>query len=83
MDYSAVNVVVIPINVVQTDEAGKYVYVLVKSSNGKATAQKRNINIGEVYGSNVEVKTGLSAGEQLITDGYQSIYEGQTIATSL
>jgi membrane fusion protein, multidrug efflux system len=83
LDYSAVNVVVIPINVVQTDEAGKYVYVLVKSSNGKATAQKRNINIGEVYGSNVEVKTGLSAGEQLITDGYQSIYEGQTIATSL
>jgi membrane fusion protein, multidrug efflux system len=83
MDYGAANVVVIPINVVQTDEAGKYVYVLVKSSNGKATAQKRNINIGEVYGSNVEIKTGLSVGEQLITDGYQSIYEGQTIATAL
>jgi membrane fusion protein, multidrug efflux system len=83
LDYSAANVVVIPINVVQTDEAGKYVYVLVKSSNGKATAQKRNINIGEVYGDNVEIKTGLSAGEQLITDGYQTIYEGQTIATSL
>jgi membrane fusion protein, multidrug efflux system len=83
MDYSAANAVVIPINVVQTDEAGKYVYVLVKSSNGKATAQKRNINIGEVYGSSVEVKTGLGIGEQLITDGYQNLYEGQGIATEV
>jgi membrane fusion protein, multidrug efflux system len=83
MDYRAANAVVIPINVVQTDEAGKYVYVLVKSSNGKATAQKRNINIGEVYGSNVEVKTGLSGGEQLITDGYQNLYEGQGIVTEV
>ncbi len=83
MDYSAPNAVVIPINVVQSDEAGKYVYVLVKSSNGKATAQKRNINIGEVYGSNVEVKTGLVAGEQLITEGYQNLYENQAISTSL
>jgi membrane fusion protein, multidrug efflux system len=83
MDYSAANVVVIPINVVQTDEAGKYVYVLAKSSNGKATAQKRNVNIGEVYGSSVEIKTGLSGGEQLITDGYQNLYEGQSIATEV
>jgi membrane fusion protein, multidrug efflux system len=83
IDYSAANAVVIPINVVQTDEAGKYVYVLVKSSNGKATAQKRNINIGEVYGSNVEVKTGLGAGEQLITEGFQNLYENQAVTTSL
>jgi membrane fusion protein, multidrug efflux system len=83
MDYSAANAVVIPVNVVQTDEAGKYVYVLVKSSNGKATAQKRNINIGEVYGSNVEVKTGLAAGEQLITEGFQNLYENQAVSTTL
>ncbi len=82
MDYSASNVVVIPVNVVQSDEAGKYVYVLDKSSNGKTFAKKKAINIGEVYGSNVEVKTGLAAGEQLITDGYQNLYEGQIISNS-
>jgi membrane fusion protein, multidrug efflux system len=83
MDYSAANVVVIPINVVQTDEAGKYVYVLEKLSNGKSVAKKKNINIGEIYGSNVEVKTGLNEGEQLIVDGYQSLYENQSISTTL
>ena len=83
VDYAAPNVIVIPINVVQTDETGKYVYVLEKRANDRTVAKKKTINIGEVYGNSVEVKTGLAAGEMLITEGYQSIYEGQGIATEL
>ncbi len=83
LDYSSTNVVVIPVNIVQTDEAGKYVYVLEKLSNGKAVARKKSIQVGEFYGNNIEVKTGLAAGEQLITEGYQNLYENQSIATSL
>jgi len=83
LDYSAANAVVIPVNVVQTDEAGKYVYVLQKLSNSKTIAKKKAINIGEVYGDIVEVKTGLAAGEQLITEGYQNLYEGQLIGTGV
>ena len=81
-DYAAPNAVVIPVNTVQTDDNGKYVYVSQKLSNGKTVASKRNIAIGEVYGDLVEVKTGLKAGEQLITEGYQSLYEGQLIGTN-
>lgn len=81
-DYNAPNAVVVPVNVVQTDEKGKYVFVMVKSSNGRLTAAKRTISIGETYGELVEVKSGLTAGEQLITAGYQSLYEGQLITTS-
>jgi membrane fusion protein (multidrug efflux system) len=80
-DYSAANAVVIPVNMVQTDESGKYVYVMSKSSNGKNTAHKVNILAGEVYGNNIEIKGGLAGGEQLITEGYQSLYEGQAIST--
>jgi len=80
-DYSATNAIVIPINMVQTDENGKYVFTMLKSSNGKTTAHKVPVIIGEVYGDNVEIKSGLNAGEQLITEGYQSLYEGQAIAT--
>jgi membrane fusion protein (multidrug efflux system) len=83
LDYSAANTIVIPINTVQTDETGKYVYVLQKTSNGKAIAKKKSINVGEVYGNNAEVKTGLQAGDQLITEGYQNIYEGQNITTAV
>jgi membrane fusion protein, multidrug efflux system len=79
-DYSTANAIVIPINMVQTDEAGKYVFIMVKSSNGKTTAHKVPVIIGEVYGDNVEIKGGLNAGDQLITEGYQSLYEGQAIS---
>lgn len=82
LDYSAPNATVIPVNVIQTDETGKYVYVMQKLSNGKNVAKKKPINIGEVYGDIVEVKTGLAVGEQLITDGYQNLYDGQVIGTS-
>ena len=81
LDYSADNVIVIPINVVQSDETGKYVYVLLKSSNGKIIAHRVVVLIGEVYGENVEIKGGLKTGDQLVTEGFQNLYEGQAITT--
>ena len=49
---------------------------------GNCLHAKKNINIGEAFGEMVEVKTGLSAGEQLITEGYQDLYEGQQVITA-
>jgi len=83
LDYAAANAVVIPVNTVQSDETTKYVYVLTKLSNGKSVAKKIAVVIGEVYGNNVEIKAGLKAGDQLITEGYQNIYDGQLISTSI
>lgn len=79
-DYAASNAIVIPINTIQNDESAKYVYVLSKLSNGKSVAKKQTVVIGEVYGNNVEIKAGLKAGDQLITEGYQDIYDGQLIS---
>lgn len=81
MDYAAANAIVIPVNVVQSDETGKYVFVLTKSSNGKTFAHRVIVTIGEVYGEKVEIKAGLKAGDQLVTEGFQNLYEGQGITT--
>ena len=56
LDYSNANGIVIPVNLVQSDESSKYVYVLEKVSNGKTVARKKKVLIGEVYGDNVEIK---------------------------
>ncbi|MEI7734473.1 MAG: efflux RND transporter periplasmic adaptor subunit [Ferruginibacter sp.] len=80
-DYSADNAIVIPVNMVQTDEKGKYVYIMIKGSNAKTIAKKVTVLLGEVYGDNVEIKSGLTGGEQLITEGYQGLYEGQAVST--
>ncbi len=79
LDYAASNVVTIPLNVIQTDEKGKYVYVAM-TENGKMLARKKEIVTGEFYADRIEVKSGLVQGEQLITDGYQNLYEGQVVA---
>ncbi|MES2328062.1 MAG: efflux RND transporter periplasmic adaptor subunit [Bacteroidota bacterium] len=80
LDYSAPHAIAIPVNTVSTDEKGKYVYVAV-TEGGKLTARKRPIIVGELYNELIEVKSGLAAGDQLITDGYQNIYDGQLLKT--
>jgi RND family efflux transporter MFP subunit len=79
LDYQAPKAVIIPINIVQTDEAGKYVYVSSKE-NGKEVARKKAIGLGMVYGDKAEVKAGLTGEEQIVTEGYQTLYDGQTIS---
>lgn len=81
-DYAASNVIVVPINTVQTDEQGKYVYVMV-TENGKKLARKRQVSVGEIYGEQLEIKQGLQSGEQLITAGFQGLYEGQVLTTDV
>lgn len=82
LDYTAPNAIVIPVNVLQSDETGKYVYVAIKSSNGKTTAHRVSVTIGEVYGEYVEIKGGLKAGDEIVTEGFQNLYEGQGISTT-
>ena len=79
-DYSAKNVLTIPVNTLQTDEKGKYVMVGV-AKNGKIVAHKKSVTIGQLYADKVEVTGGLDTGDQLITDGFQGLYEGQLVTT--
>ncbi|MFV0604458.1 MAG: efflux RND transporter periplasmic adaptor subunit [Niabella sp.] len=80
LDYARADAITIPVNTLQTDEQGKYVLVAV-NENGKLIARKKKIIIGELYGERLEVKSGLNTGDNLITQGFQDLYEGQTITT--
>ncbi|MDE3213702.1 MAG: efflux RND transporter periplasmic adaptor subunit [Bacteroidota bacterium] len=80
-DYSVPSAVVINVNTLQTDEEGKYVLVAEKNGD-RMIARKHEVVPGEFYGDQIEIKQGLQPGEQLITEGYQSIYDGQAVTTS-
>jgi RND family efflux transporter MFP subunit len=82
LDYKANDVIAVPLNTVQTDEKGKYVYVMEKSGD-KMVARKKAVAVGESYAGLIEIKSGLTAGDQLITEGYQNLYEGQVISTTM
>jgi RND family efflux transporter MFP subunit len=79
-DYSKSNALSIPINILQNDEKGKFIYVAV-SENGKMIARKKMITVGEFYGDNMEVLSGLVIGDAIITTGYQNLFDGQFITT--
>ncbi len=80
LDYTAPNAFSIPVNTLQTDEKGKYVLV-ASQENGKMITRKKPVDIGELYGDQIEIKAGLSEGDVLITEGYQGLYDGQLITT--
>jgi len=76
-DYSNPNAITIPLTALQTEQNKKYVYVVV-DEKGKKIARRKYVQAGQIYGEKIEV-TGLTAGDQLITEGFQSLYDGQVV----
>lgn len=81
-DYSAGNAITAPVNTLQTDDKGKFVMLAVQDKDKKWRARKRQVVPGELYADKVEIKSGLQAGDQIVVDGYQSLYEGQLLTTN-
>lgn len=81
LDYEAKATVVVPVNVVQSDEKNKYVYVMERAGD-RMVARKKIVNVGEAYNGLIEIKGGLTGGELIITEGYQTVYDGQVITVT-
>jgi len=77
-DYAAANAISVPVNTLQTDEKGKFVLVAA-TENGKLFARKKPVTIGQLYDDKIEITSGLQAGEQIITEGFQGLYDGQLL----
>jgi RND family efflux transporter MFP subunit len=80
LDYKADNAVSVPVNLLQSDEKGKYLFV-AENVKGQWVARRRIVQPGQVYEGWQEILSGLKAGERVVTDGYQSLYDGQSIRT--
>ena len=80
-NYAAPNATVIPVDLVQHDELNSYVYVVAQEA-GKAVAKKRIIKTGNTYNGKVEVTSGLTAEDKIISAGYQNLNEGQKVAVA-
>lgn len=80
-DYSTSTAITIPVNTLQNDDKGKFVMVAVKEGT-RMIARKRPVNVGELYGDRLEVKSGLQNGDTLIVEGFQGLYDGQAITTA-
>jgi membrane fusion protein (multidrug efflux system) len=73
-DYSKAGALVVPLNAIQKSETGDFVFV-----NENGIAKKKNVTEGASYGGKSEIKSGLTLGDQLITDGASEIEDGDKV----
>ncbi|HOX83186.1 MAG TPA: efflux RND transporter periplasmic adaptor subunit [Chryseolinea sp.] len=70
--------IVVPVNIVQSVNGEKIVYV--SGQDGKNTvARKRVVEIAGVFDNLAQIKSGVAAGEKVITVGYQGLNDGDFI----
>lgn len=61
--------------VVQADQRGSFVYVV----GDDHIAKRRDIETGDAYGTQREVRHGLAAGERVIVNGMSNVRDGQAV----
>jgi len=69
------NIVVVPSQAVQTGQNGEYVYV-VQSNQTDQTVEERPIAVGITYQGVTVIKSGVRAGETVVTDGQLRLAPG-------
>lgn len=78
-DQNTANAIVIDQNLIQNTEQGQLVYVAV-NEGGKKVAKAKQIKTGPSYDGRIAVTQGLQSGDQLVTNGYQDLVDGQPIS---
>ena len=73
-NYTKNNVIIAPINAVQRSATGDYVFV-----DENSTAKKKNVKLGATSGGKIEILSGLTSGDQLITDGASDVEDGDKV----
>jgi len=77
-DYQNPAAISVPVNVIQNSKTGKYVF-LAKASGSNFVASKQVVEIGQIYDGKAEIISGLSAGDKIISQGYQMVNDGQIV----
>lgn len=77
-DYHSESSILVPMNVIQTDNSGSYVYV-VKPKDRFNAAVKQPLTIGNTYNGIAEITRGLSAGDKVVSIGYQELVDGEYV----
>jgi RND family efflux transporter MFP subunit len=77
-DYHADSAIQVPMNVIQTDPTGSYVYV-VRSKDKYNAAFKQPVTLGTSYNGVAEILKGLAVGDKVISVGYQELVDGEYV----
>ncbi len=77
-DYHNPSAFTIPVTLVRETSEGKYIYV-AKQENGKLVARRLPVTVGSTYNGLAEITAGITAGDKIITTGFNSLIDGELI----
>lgn len=77
-DYTNEKAFCLPVNYVQTNQEGKFVYI-AKQNGNDWIAEQRIVKTGMDYDGTIEILEGIAAGENIITTGFQSLNAGEKV----
>ena len=77
-DYHSDKAIQVPMNLIQTDKDGSYVYV-VRPKDKYNGAFKQPVEIGNTYNGVAEILKGLAADDKVISAGFQELIDGEYI----
>ena len=77
-DFHQPNAVVVPTNLILSDNQGDYVYVATEQEGGLVATKKR-VERGLTYQNETLIASGLDGDEQLINQGFREVAEGMRI----
>ncbi|HSY76382.1 MAG TPA: efflux RND transporter periplasmic adaptor subunit, partial [Bacteroidia bacterium] len=80
IDYSSRAAITVPVNVVQSDPTGSFVFVAEKDDKNNWKAVKQMVTTGRVSNGNQEILKGLNTGDKVITVGYEDLNNGDAIS---
>jgi RND family efflux transporter MFP subunit len=78
-DYSELNVLKVPLDLVQQDVSGDRYIMVMEEKGGSHLAVKRVVETGPAFGGEIVVRSGINASEMLIKEGARSLIDGQKI----
>jgi membrane fusion protein (multidrug efflux system) len=77
-DYHSDSSILLPMNVIQTDLSGSYVYVIRPKGRYNA-AFKQAVVLGNSYNGIAEILNGLEVSEKVVSVGYQELIDGEYV----
>jgi len=69
----------LPPHTVGEDREGRFVFVVEPEAEGRATARRREVEIGELTSEGLEILSGLADGDQVVTAGIASLTDGEVV----
>lgn len=77
------NTYVVSSNLIQKSIQGENYILIAEETNGNWIAKKRIVDTGIEYNGETQIKSGIQAGDRIITVGYNELVDGQQITINL